>query len=256
MTESTLSITLIEPPKVVAKPAPVTPKSAMQKLMEKLGLKRDIDLALHLPLRYEDETHISRLRDAREGDQIQIEGQVVDCEVVYKPRKQLLVKIDDGSDICTLRFFNFYPNQQKALGVGNRILARGEVRGGFLGWTMLHPHCKPGGGDLPTALTPIYPTVAGMPQAYLRKAVLGGLARAELSDTFPPGDLSQFNPRALWTLRQALPGWVAVVLQSVQRHIGRGVVQKLQRLTQRPQRTRIELAQVSGRKSIRQLGSR
>ena len=204
MTESTLSITLIEPPKAEAKPVAAPPKNAMQKLMEKLGLKCDIDLALHLPLRYEDETRISRLRDAREGDQIQIEGQVVDCEVVYKPRKQLLVKIDDGSDVCTLRFFNFYPNQQKALGVGNRIRARGEVRGGFLGWTMLHPHCKPAGGDLPTALTPIYPTVAGMPQAYLRKAVLGGLARAELSDTFPPGDLSQFNPHALWTLRQAL----------------------------------------------------
>jgi ATP-dependent DNA helicase RecG len=204
LTESTLSITLIEPPKPAAKVVPVAPKNAMQKLMEKLGLKRDIDLALHLPLRYEDETRISRLRDAREGDQIQIEGQVVDCEVVYKPRKQLLVKIDDGSDVCTLRFFNFYPNQQKALGVGNLVRARGEVRGGFLGWTMLHPHCKPGGGDLPTALTPIYPTVAGMPQAYLRKAVLGGLARAELSDTFPPGDLSQFNPHALWTLRQAL----------------------------------------------------
>jgi ATP-dependent DNA helicase RecG len=210
MPESTLSITLIEPHKpvgtAVAKaPAPVAqPKNAMQKLLEKLGLKRDIDLALHLPLRYEDETRISRLRDAREGDQIQIEGQVVDCEVAYKPRKQLLVKIDDGSDVCTLRFFNFYPNQQKALDVGNRIRARGDVRGGFLGWTMLHPHCKPAGGDLPTALTPIYPTVAGMPQAYLRKAVLGGLARAELSDTFPPGDLSQFNPHALWTLRQAL----------------------------------------------------
>ena len=204
MPESTLSITLIEPPKAEVKPVPAPPKNAMQKLMEKLGLKRDIDLALHLPLRYEDETHISRLRDAREGDQIQFEGQVVDCEVVFKPRRQLLVKIDDGSDVCTLRFFNFYPNQQKALGVGNRIRARGEVRGGFMGWTMLHPHCKPAGGDLPTALTPIYPTVAGMPQAYLRKAVLGGLARAELSDTFPPGDLSQFNPHALWTLRQAL----------------------------------------------------
>jgi ATP-dependent DNA helicase RecG len=204
MPESTLSITLIEPPKAAAKPVVAAPRNAMQKLMDKLGLKRDIDLALHLPLRYEDETRITRLRDAREGDPIQIEGEVVDCEVVYKPRKQLLVKIDDGSDVCTLRFFNFYPNQQKALGVGNRIRARGEVRGGFLGWTMLHPHCKPAGAELPTALTPIYPTVAGLPQAYLRKAVLGGLARAELSDTFSPGDLSQFNPHALWTLRQAL----------------------------------------------------
>ncbi|RFO96077.1 ATP-dependent DNA helicase RecG [Rhodoferax lacus] len=205
MPESSLSITLIEPKadaKVsVAAPAP---KNAMQKLLEKLGLKRDIDLALHLPLRYEDETRITRLRDAREGDMIQIEGEVVESEVVYKPRRQLLVKLDDGSDVCTLRFFNFYPNQQKALSVGNRIRARGEVRGGFLGWTMLHPHCKPAGGDLPTALTPVYPTMAGMPQAYLRKAVLSGLARAELSDTFAPGDLSQINPHALWTLRQAL----------------------------------------------------
>ncbi len=176
----------------------------MQKLLEKLGLQRDIDLALHLPLRYEDETRITRLRDAREGDVIQIEGEVVDCELAYKPRRQLLVKLDDGSDVCTLRFFNFYPNQQKALSAGNRIRARGEVRGGFLGWTMLHPAFKPAVGDLPTALTPVYPTVAGMPQAYLRRAVLGGLARAELSDTFAPGDLSQFNPHALWTLRQAL----------------------------------------------------
>ena len=31
-------------------------KSAPQKALEKLGLVRDIDLALHLPLRYEDET--------------------------------------------------------------------------------------------------------------------------------------------------------------------------------------------------------
>jgi len=176
----------------------------MQKLLDKMGLQRDIDLALHLPLRYEDETRITRLRDGREGDTVQIEGQVVESQVVYKPRRQLLVKIDDGSDVCSLRFFNFYPNQQKALDVGQRIRARGELRGGFLGWTMLHPVCKPATGPLPSALTPVYPTVAGMPQAYLRKAVLAGLARAPLSDTFAPGDLSEFNPHALWTLRQAL----------------------------------------------------
>lgn len=212
MPESTLSITLIEPPKAAGKTAaktaekaaPVAPKSAMQKGLEKLGLKRDIDLALHLPLRYEDETRITRLCDARGGDTIQIEAEVTDCEVAHRPRRQLLVKVDDGTDVCTLRFFNFYPNQQKALAVGNRIRARGEVRGGFLGWTMLHPSFKAAGGDLPTALTPVYPTVAGMPQAYLRKAVLGGLARAELSDTFAPGDLSGLNTHALWTLRQAL----------------------------------------------------
>ena len=162
------------------------PKSPIQKALDKLGLRRDIDLALHLPLRYEDETRITRLSDAREGDTAQIEATVTASEVTFKPRRQLLVTVDDGSDTCTLRFFSFYPSQQKALAVGSRIRVRGEVKGGFLGWTMMHPSFRTAGGDLPTALTPVYPTVAGLPQPYLRKAVLGGLARADLSETIPP----------------------------------------------------------------------
>jgi ATP-dependent DNA helicase RecG len=191
-------------PPAATKASTATPKSATQKALDKLGLKRDIDLALHLPLRYEDETRISRLRDVREGDTAQIEAQVTACEVSFRPRRQLVVTVDDGTDTCTLRFFSFYPSQQKALAVGNRIRARGEVKGGFLGRTMLHPSFRSAGGDLPTALTPIYPTVAGLSQPVLRKEVLAGLARAELSDTFAPGDLSQMNHQALWTLRQAL----------------------------------------------------
>ncbi len=160
-------------------------KTHLQKCIAKLGLHRDIDLALHLPLRYEDETRLTKLRDAREGDTVQIEGVVTKCEVTFRPRRQLLVTLDDGSDTCTLRFFSFYPSQQKALAVGNVIRARGEVKGGFLGFTMMHPSFKTAGGDLATALTPVYPTVAGLPQGYLRKVVLGGLARADLSETMP-----------------------------------------------------------------------
>ena len=190
------------------KPSGKVEKSPTQKALEKLGLKRDIDLALHLPLRYEDETRITKLDEAREGDHLQIEGAVTACEVSYRPRRQLIVTVNDGTDTCTLRFFNFYPSQQKALAVGNRIRARGEVKGGFIGWTMLHPAFRVAGGDLPTALTPIYPTVAGLSQPVLRKAVQAGLARAELSDTFAPGDLdtisSHIGHQPLWTLRQAL----------------------------------------------------
>ena len=138
----------------------------VQRALDKLGLRRDIDLALHLPLRYEDETRITRLADARDGDVVQIEGVVTHCDVSYRPRRQLLVVLqDDGDgDTCTLRFFNFYPSQQKQLAVGNRIRARGEIRGGLVGWTMMHPSCKTAGGDLPVALTPVYSTVAGLPQ--------------------------------------------------------------------------------------------
>src|SRR5689334_9606357 len=168
--------------------------SETQKALVKMGLGRDIDLALHLPLRYEDETRIVRLRDAREGDTVQIEATVTACEVTFRPRRQLQVTVDDGTDTCLLRFFSFYPSQQKALAVGTRVRLRGEVKGGFLGWQMVHPTFKPAGGELPSALTPVYSTVAVLPQAYLRKAVLGGLARADLSDTFPPGVTETLKP--------------------------------------------------------------
>ncbi len=194
----------VAPNKAGKKASATTPKTATQKALEKLGLKRDIDLALHLPLRYEDETRITLLRDARDGQSIQIEGCVTECEVAFRPRRQLVVTLDDGTDTCTLRFFSFYPSQQKALAVGNRIRARGEVKGGFLGYTMLHPAFRSAGGALAQALTPIYPTVAGLSQTVLRKEVLAGLARTDLSDTFPPSDLSQISPQPLWTLHEAL----------------------------------------------------
>jgi len=184
--------------------APAKPLSGPQKALRKLGLVRDIDLALHLPLRYEDETRITRLVDTRDGEMTQIEGVVTACEVKLAGHRQLLVTLDDGSDTCTLRFFSFYPAQQKALAVGQRIRARGELRGGFFGRQMMHPAFHPAGGDLPTALTPVYPTMAGLPQAYLRRAVLGGLARAELSNTIPSESLREVGLQPDWTLRDAL----------------------------------------------------
>ena len=184
-------------------PTSTKPLSAPQKALRKLGLVRDIDLALHLPLRYEDETRIVKLRDAREGDTVQIEATVIACEITFKPRRQLLVTVDDGSDTCVLRFFSFYPSHQKALAVGQRVRVRGELRGGFLGLAMMHPSFRTAGGELPQALTPVYPTSAGLPQAYLRRAVVTGLTHADLSETVPP-DLPWPDPRGRWSLRQAL----------------------------------------------------
>jgi ATP-dependent DNA helicase RecG len=192
---------------MTAAPSPATklkPLSIPQKAMLKLGLARPIDLALHLPLRYEDETQIQRLSEVREGQSAQVEGVVTSCEVKLGGHRQLLVTLDDGTDTCTLRFFTFYPTTQKALAVGNRVRVRGEVKGGFMGLQMMHPTFKPAGGDLAVALTPIYPTSAGLPQAYLRRAVDGGLSRAELSNTIPLEFLSQIGLQPRWGLREAL----------------------------------------------------
>ncbi|MBY0368596.1 MAG: ATP-dependent DNA helicase RecG, partial [Burkholderiaceae bacterium] len=65
--------------------------------MEKLGLVRDIDLALHLPLRYEDETRITPIAALQDNEPAQVEGVVVDCQVELRSRRQLLVRLKDDS---------------------------------------------------------------------------------------------------------------------------------------------------------------
>jgi ATP-dependent DNA helicase RecG len=177
-------------------------KSAPQKAMEKLGLHRDIDLALHLPLRYEDETKLTAIRDLRDGVTAQVEGVVTDCQIQFRPRRQLVAKLSDGSDELVLRFLHFYPNHQKTLAEGKRVRVRGEARGGFFGLEMVHPGFKGVDEDTPlaTALTPVYPTSAALPQAYLRKVVASALQRADLSELVPADAL----PPGAWALRDAL----------------------------------------------------
>jgi ATP-dependent DNA helicase RecG len=187
-----------------AVPSKTTALTDPQKALVKLGLTRPIDLALHLPLRYEDETRLVKLRDVREGDVAQVEGTVRLCETRQGATRQLVVTLDDGTGTCLLRFFTFYPAMQKALAVGSQIRARGEVRGGFAGLTMMHPAFKPAGGALAVALTPVYPSVAGLPQAYLRAAVEGGLQRADLANTIPAEILNEIGLQPLWNLREAL----------------------------------------------------
>ncbi|MBS0493167.1 MAG: ATP-dependent DNA helicase RecG [Proteobacteria bacterium] len=186
-------------------------KTPAQKALVKLGLTRDIDLALHLPLRYEDETRITPIRNAREGDMVQIEATVTACEVQLRPRRMLKVVVDDGTGSCELTFFSFYPSHQKAMAVGARLRVRGEVKGGFWGRQMLHPAFRKAEGELPAALTPVYPTVAQLPQAYLRRAVASALARVELPETLPPElqpPVARFDRenglQGTWSLRESL----------------------------------------------------
>lgn len=183
--------------------APRKEKSGPQRAMEKLGLYRDIDLALHLPLRYEDETTLSAISALSDGAQAQVEGVVQRCEVHSRARRQLVVHLqDDSGDTLVLRFLNFYPAHQKTLAVGQRVRVRGEVRGGFSGVEMVHPQFKSVGpnASLSTALTPVYPTSAALPQAYLRKAVASGLQRADLAEVIP----AELVPTGLPSLRDSL----------------------------------------------------
>lgn len=168
------------------KKAAALPKTADK--LAKLGLKSDIDLALHLPMRYEDETTLTPIGELIPGDNAQTEGVVFENEIAYRPRRQLLVKIrDDAGDELTLRFLNFYGSQVKQMAVGVRLRVRGDVRGGFFGLEMVHPALRPVNDDtpLPQALTPVYPSTAGVSQAYLRKAIDNAVGRVSLPELLP-----------------------------------------------------------------------
>ena len=155
--------------------------------LEKLHLNTAWDLALHLPLRYEDETKVVPISAAPLGEVCQVEGEVLHQEVQFKPRKQLVAQIkgDDGA-ILNLRFIHFYPSHQKQLAPGQRVRALGEIKRGYERYEMIHPKIKsPGKQALATSLTPIYPTTNGLTQPVLRKAVQAALAQVDMYEILP-----------------------------------------------------------------------
>ena len=155
--------------------------------LARLGLRSRFDLVLHLPLRYEDETALSAPADAPPGKPVLVQAKLQSAKVVYRPKRQLVVHAEG----LALRFFNFYQSQlkqfQRAADEGLYVRAFGEVRGGWFGAEMAHPRYRlvHPGDPLPDALTPIYPTTAGLPQAELRRLILEALDAEALEDTLP-----------------------------------------------------------------------
>ncbi|EOH6283158.1 ATP-dependent DNA helicase RecG [Burkholderia cenocepacia] len=176
--------------------------------LAKLGLTRSIDLVLHLPMRYEDETTLTPIGELLPGGIAQTEGVVFDNEVAYRPRRQLVVKIQDNDgEQLVLRFLNFYGSQVKQMAVGQRLRVRGDVRGGFFGMEMVHPAVRVVEADapLPQVLTPVYPSTAGVSQAYLRKAIENAVERTPLPELLPPEIQRDYlKPLDVPTLEQAV----------------------------------------------------
>ncbi len=161
--------------------------AALAKKLARLRIHARFDLVLHLPLRYEDETRITPLAAVIDGQSAQIEVTVVNSEVAPRPRRQLVCRVEDRTGTAILRFLHFYPSQQKAFVAGARLRAFGELRTGFFGAEMVHPRVRVLRKDepLPSALTPVYPTTAGVSQYQLRTLVERALASEALTDTLP-----------------------------------------------------------------------
>lgn len=168
-------------------------KSIRDKLKQS-GIETAWDLITHLPLRYENRTHISAISELKPGVAALIEGVVVLNEVIYRPRRTLVIRVNSDGEELFLRFLNFYPSQQKQLAIGRKFRVYGEPRQGYYGMEMIHPKCQAIEDNtlLETTLTPVYPLLHGVQNRSLKR-----LIKNEMETLVWPEELSR--------IRQDLP---------------------------------------------------
>lgn len=163
---------------------------ALAKKLEKLGLSRVEDLLFLLPLRYEDRTQLVKIGALVAGKRCLTTGEVLLAETAFRGRRNLLVRLSDGSGQLTLRFFHFSRQQQAQFQTGVHVTCFGEVRRGPAGFEMIHPEYRilrdQQAAATNDSLTPIYPGTEGVQQGRLRNLTDQAL-RAMLEE--PPPEL-------------------------------------------------------------------
>ena len=164
-----------------------------------MGIEDIFGLVMHLPIRYIDETIVTSIRDIQMGLLSQVEAEVIRAEIVYKPKKMLIVQVKDESASLQLRFLHFFTSQMKMFEVGNRIRILGEARHNLFAFEMIHPQCKliRDSDVLPQSLTPIYSLVAGVGQKTVKDAIdkmfLHFDLKNYLKDLFLPATYEKLN---------------------------------------------------------------
>ena len=140
------------------------------------------DLWLHLPLRYEDRTQLTAIRDLLPGQSAQIEGRVEAVERGFRYRPLLRVTLaGESRATLTLRFFHFNSAQAAQFIPGRRVRCFGEARPGGHGLEMVHPSYRfiadNDEGALRESLDPVYPAIEGLGAQTIAKLVAEALKR-------------------------------------------------------------------------------
>ena len=157
------------------------------KKLKKLGILNSLDLLLHLPLRYVDETKLDLIKDIRPGSMCQIEAKIISIEVSYRPRKNLTVYVQDVTGDIKLRFINFYPSQVKQFEEGKTLRVYGEIKLNSFLFEMIHPQYEFISIDTPLKdfYTPVYPATEGLSQKLIFKLVQKVLKQENLNEQYP-----------------------------------------------------------------------
>ena len=178
---------------------------ALERKFNQLGIYNVQDLLFHIPLRYEDRTKISSMGQVTIGDQVQLQGEIINNTIQFGRRRSLHCVISDNTGFITLRFFHFNAVQKEALRTGKQVRCFGEVRRGRSGLEMYHPEYTilEDSVNAPVAdsLTPIYTTTEGLQQGRLRNVARQALkimeGSAQVQDYLPPTLTHQLGLQSL-----------------------------------------------------------
>jgi ATP-dependent DNA helicase RecG len=180
---------------------------SMAKRLEKLSLLSVQDLLFHLPLRYEDRTRVSTIRECIVGTHTNIIGEITSNQLTHGKRRMMVVNVNDGTGNVQLCFFSFSASLKNSLSVGQTIRCYGEIKRGPNGFQIVHPEYRSLDDDralTPTeeTLTPVYPTTDGLKQISLRNLTDQALIRLQRGqvEELLPNDL--FDEQ--YSLEQAL----------------------------------------------------
>ncbi|HCH69201.1 MAG TPA: ATP-dependent DNA helicase RecG [Colwellia sp.] len=180
---------------------------SMAKRLEKLSLLSVQDLLFHLPLRYEDRTRVSTIRECLVGTHTNIIGEITSNQITHGKRRMMVVNVTDGTGNVQLCFFSFSASLKNSLSVGQTIRCYGEIKRGPNGFQIVHPEYRPLDDDraltpIEETLTPVYPTTDGLKQISLRNLTDQALIRLQRGqvEELLPSDL--FDEQ--YSLAQAL----------------------------------------------------
>lgn len=137
------------------------PARIADKVSSGLGLKRWIDLVLHLPARYQDEATLSTMADLVDNTRASLVGTLGECTLKDRPRRQLLAQLEVDGGCIQLRWLHFYPGLQARLTEGGFIKVTGVTRRTRGGWEIIHPKMvfSPDANDMIGAITSATPSL-------------------------------------------------------------------------------------------------
>lgn len=151
-------------------------KGVGDKIVDKLtqlNIVKIGDFLLHCPYRYEDRTRLTPIKDVIPEQNAVIQGKILTVKIEGKGKKRAIIALSDQTGVINLVFFNFHPNMQKSWVPQTVLRCFGQVKANNRVYQIVHPECEVIVNDkpMPSTLTPVYHSVLGLSQAFLRKTI-------------------------------------------------------------------------------------